>query len=134
MGRESADQHGLLSVILPQQQLPVGAPKGGLLRVGCWCRKQGAGAGAAEGGRSLGSAGSWLAAHQVAAYCFAAVLHAFVASLAYAVCLPGPGPGPGSAAADIELQREVGGATATAGEGPAGCCPRLPLRRAPSLE
>ena len=59
----------------------------------------------------------WLAAYQVTAYCFAAVLHAFVASLAYAVCLPGPGPGPGSAAADIELQREVGGVTATAGEG-----------------
>ena len=31
MGRESADQHGLLSVILPQQQLPVGAPKGRVL-------------------------------------------------------------------------------------------------------
>ena len=70
---------------------------------------------AAQGASASGlTAGKWFAAHEATAYCFAAVILAFVASLAYVLRLSGPGSA--DKAVDIELQHDADGA-ATAGEG-----------------
>ena len=66
-------------------------------------------------GGSGATAGKWFATHKVTAYCFAAVILAFVASLAYVLSLSGPSS-PDQAAVDIELQRDTDGLV-TVGEG-----------------